>query len=105
MKLREVEKMGNEKKRGPESLRPTGPQRKDENLKRRLDSKIREVQSQESLLLFLFVENYSKILTEPMVKLAWEFMEFLKAHGYYIINEKEVFCVPLSHLVREKDLK
>ncbi|MBA7538332.1 hypothetical protein ES705_30607 [subsurface metagenome] len=97
--------MGNEKKRGPESGLPTGPQRKAENLKRRLDSKIREVQSQESLLLFLFADNYSKILAEPMVEVAWDFMEFLKSHGYYIINEKEVFCVPFSHLVRKKDLK
>jgi len=97
--------MRNEKKRGPESGRPTGPQRKDENLKRQLDSKIRDVESQESLLLFLFVANYSKILTEPMVELIWDFMEFLKCHGYCIINEKEVFCVPFSKLACKKDLK
>jgi hypothetical protein len=97
--------MRKEKKRGPESGLPTGPQRKDGNLKRRLDSKIRDVESQESLLLFLFVANRSEILPEPMVKLIWEFMDFLKSHGYYILNEKEVFCVPLSHLVRKKDLK
>lgn len=97
--------MRNEKKRGPESGLPTGPQRKNELSKRLLDSKIREVESQESLLLFLFVENCPKILTEPMIELVWNFMEFLKSNGYLIINEKEVFCVPLSHLVRKKDLK
>ncbi|GAH92464.1 unnamed protein product [marine sediment metagenome] len=96
--------MSKEKKRGPEGQRPTGPQRQG-NLERRLDSKIRDVESQESLLLFLFVANCSEILPEPMVKLIWEFMEFLKSNGYLIINEKEVFCVPLSHLVRKKDLK
>ncbi|MBA7646279.1 hypothetical protein ES703_54041 [subsurface metagenome] len=96
--------MSNEKKRGPLNCEPRDPQRKD-CPKRLLDSKIREVKSQESLLLFLFVANYSKILTEPMVELIWDFMEFLKSHGYYIINEKEVFCVPFSHLVRKKDLK
>ncbi|GAI64819.1 unnamed protein product [marine sediment metagenome] len=97
--------MRKEKKRGPESGLPTGPQRKGQSLKRRLDSKIREVESQETLLMFLFVANCSEILPEPMVKLIWEFMEFLKSNGYLIINEKEVFCVPLSHLVRKKDLK
>jgi len=97
--------MRKEKKRGPESGLPTGPQRKDENLKRLLDSKIAEIKSQESLLLFLFVANRSEILREPMVELIWEFMEFLKSNGYLIINEKEVFCIPFSHLVRKKDLK
>ncbi|MBA7633430.1 hypothetical protein ES703_40996 [subsurface metagenome] len=96
--------MSNEKKSGPLNCEPKDPQRKDES-KRLLNSKIAEIKSQESLLLFLFVANRSEILPEPMVKLIWEFMDFLKSHGYYIMNEKEVFCVPLSHLVRKKDLK
>lgn len=97
--------MRNEKKSGPPSNEPRGPQRKDQSLKRRLDSKIADVKSQESLLLFLFVQNCSEILTEPMIELAWDFMEFLKSNGYYIVNEKEVFCVPFSHFVRKKDLR
>lgn len=96
--------MRNEKKKEPATRKPADSKRK-ELSKRQLDSKIAEVKSQESLLLFLFVANRSEILTEPMVKLTWEFMEFLKSHGYYIINEKEVFCVPFSHLVRKKDLR
>jgi len=96
--------MRNEKKRGPGTRKPSGPQRLVET-KRLLDSKIAEIKSQESLLLFLFVGYRSGILTEPMVELIWEFMEFLKSGGYYIVNEKEVFCVPFSHLVKEKDLK
>jgi hypothetical protein len=35
----------------------------------------------------------------------WEFMEFLKAHGYNIINEKELFVIPFSKLVCVADLK
>lgn len=97
--------MGNEKKSGPPSNEPRGPQRKDESLQRQLDSKIRDVESQESLLLFLFVENYSKILTEPMIQVVWDFMEFLRSHGYHIVNGEEVFCVPFSHLVCKKNLK
>lgn len=97
-----------DKKRGPVSQILTGPKRKDGShvlSSRLLNSKIRETQSQESLLLFLFAENYSKTLTEPMAELAWEFMEFLKSTGYCIVNEKEVFCFPFSHLVEKKKLK
>ena len=32
-------------------------------------------------------------------------MEFLKSSGYYIINERKVFCVPFSHLVEKKNIK
>jgi hypothetical protein len=87
------------KKREPATRKPTGSQRK-ELPKRLLDSKIREVKSQESLLLFLFADNYSKILAEPMVEVVWDFMEFLKSQDYYIINGKEVFCFPASKLIR-----
>ncbi|GAH92985.1 unnamed protein product [marine sediment metagenome] len=96
--------MKDEKKRGPDSRQPTGPQRKAE-AKRLFDSKIAEIKSQASLLLFLFVADHSKILTEPMVQMIWDFMEFLRSHGYHIVNEKEVFCVPFSHLACMADLK
>ena len=92
------------KKRGPASGQPTGPQRKDRS-RRLLDSKIAEIKSQQSLLLFLFVANCSKILTEPMVEMLWEFMEFLGSHGYSIVSEREIFCIPFSHLVCVADLK
>ena len=88
-----------QKKREPATRKPADSKPKVVT-KGLLDSKIREVKSQESLLLFLSVENYPKILTEPMIELVWNFMEFLKRHGYYIINEKEVFCFPASKLVR-----
>jgi len=93
-----------EKKKEPATRKPADSKRK-ELSKRRLDSKIAEVNSQEWLLLFLFVANYSKILAEPMVELVWDFMEFLKSAGYYIINEKEVFCFPASKLVRLSGLE
>lgn len=92
-------------KRGPGEVKQPGPQRMTEKAKRLFDSKVKEIKSQESLLLFLFVENQSKILTGPMIELIWNFMEFLKSNGYYIVNEKEVFCFPASKLVRLKDLK
>ncbi|MBA7553637.1 hypothetical protein ES705_46231 [subsurface metagenome] len=87
------------KKREPATRKPAGSQSKVET-KDLLDSKIREAKSQESLLLFLFADNYSKILAEPMVEVVWDFMEFLKSQDYYIINGKEVFCFPASKLIR-----
>jgi len=93
-----------EKKREPATGGSTDSQRK-VCTKRRLDSKIREVKSQESLLLFLFVENCSEILTEPMIELVWDFLEFLKSYGYLIINKEEVFCFPASKLVELSGLK
>jgi len=93
-----------EKKRGAETRQATAPKRKAE-AKRLFDFKLREIESQESLLLFLFVANHSKILTEPMIELIWNFMEFLKSEGYQIVNEKEVFCFPFSKLVCKGGLR
>ena len=104
MKLWEVKKMHAKKKTGLDSRQPTSPQRKTE-ARRQLDSKIAEIKSQQSLLLFLFVANCSKILTEPMVEMLWEFMEFLKDHDYNIVHEKEIFAIPFSKLVCVADLK
>ncbi|MBA7542046.1 hypothetical protein ES705_34362 [subsurface metagenome] len=96
--------MRDKKKRGLANRKPTSPQRRLET-KRQLDSKIAEIKSQDSLLLFLFVENCPKILTEPMIELVWDFLEFLKSQGYYIVNKREVFCVPFGKLVCKADLK
>ncbi len=96
--------MKDQRKKGPAADVQTGPKRKDES-ERLFDSKVKEIKSQESLLLFLFVENHSKILTDSMIELIWNFMEFLKSNGYHIVNEKEVFCVPFSHLVVAENLK
>ncbi|MBA7610231.1 hypothetical protein ES703_17438 [subsurface metagenome] len=52
--------------------------------KRLLESKIREIQSQESLLLFLFVESQPPVVSEPMLDAIWRFMEWLKKKGYII---------------------
>jgi len=92
------------KKEGSGTHKPTDPKRKDES-ERLFKFREKEVKSQESLLLFLFASSQPKILEEPMVELIWNFMEFLKSNGYYIVNEKEVFCFPFSKLVRKGDLK
>jgi len=91
-----------EKKRRPSVVKQPAPQRMTGKIKRQFNSKLREIKSQESLLLFLFVANHSEILTEPMIELIWNFMEFLKSEGYQIVNEKEVFCFPFSKLARKE---
>ena len=72
-----------EKKKGPAAVKQTGPKRKDES-KRLLELRIKEVQSQESLLLFLFVEGQPPVVSEPMLDAIWRFMEWLKKKGYII---------------------
>ncbi len=72
-----------EKKKGPAAVKQTGPRCKDES-KHLLELRIKEIQSQESLLLFLFVEDQPPVVSEPMLDAIWRFMEWLKKKGYVI---------------------
>lgn len=72
-----------EKKKGSAAVKQADPKRMVET-KRLLESKIREIQSQESLLLFLFVESQPPVVSEPMLDAIWRFMEWLKKKGYII---------------------
>ncbi len=69
-----------ENKKGPAAGKQTDPKQ----VKPHLHSKIAEIKSQESLLLFLFAEWRKDIMTDPMMDIIWEFMEFLKIAGYFI---------------------
>ncbi|MBA7524247.1 hypothetical protein ES705_16384 [subsurface metagenome] len=93
-----------EKKKGPAGVNQTDPRCKDES-KHLLELRIKEVQSQESLLLFLFVESQPPVVSEPMLDAVWRFMEFLKASDYHVINGKEVFCFPFGKMVELSKLK
>lgn len=97
--------MRDQKKKGPATAEQTGPKRKDDQTKRILHSKICEIKSQESLLLFLFVEFQQNIITEPMLDAIWQFMEFLKTSGYHTISEKKVFCLPFGKMAELSKLK
>ena len=72
-----------EKKKGSAGVNQTDPKCKDES-KHLLELRIKEVQSQESLLLFLFVESQPPVVSEPMLDAIWRFMEWLKKKGYII---------------------
>lgn len=93
-----------DKKKGPEIRKPAGPMQAAEAA-HVLYSKIREIKSQESLLLFLFVESQKNIILEPMLDAIWEFMEFLKTDGYHIVSGKKVFCFPFGKMAELSKLK
>lgn len=91
-------------KKGSAAVKRTDPRHSTE-VKRLLKSKQKELESQESKLLFLFVEFHPDIVSEPMLDAIWSFLKFLKKSGYHIIDGKTVFCFPFSHTVKLKDLK
>lgn len=93
-----------DKKKGPETRKPADPKQAAEAA-HILHTKIREIRSQESLLLFLFVESQQNIIAEPMLDAIWEFMEFLKANGYHVISGKKVFYFPFDKMVELSKLK
>lgn len=93
-----------DKNKGPDAVKQPDPKRKDVS-KRLLHAKIREIKSQESLLLFLFVESQQNIITEPMLDVIWQFMEFLKDSGYHTISGKKVFCFPFGKMAELSKLK
>lgn len=96
--------MKDKKKKGPDAVKRPSPMQAAEAT-RMLHSKIREIKSQESLLLFLFVESQQNIILEPMLDAIWEFMEFLKARGYHIVSGKKVFCFPFGRMAELSKLK
>lgn len=71
------------KKKGPDAVKQPDPKCEDGS-KHLLELRIKEVQSQESLLLFLFVESQPPVVSEPMLDAIWRFMEWLKKKGYII---------------------
>ena len=94
-----------EKNKGPAAGKPIGPKRKAE-AKRFLKSKQEEINSQEARLFLKFAETHPQAdLTLPVVGAIWSFLKFLKKNGYHIINEKTIFCFPLSCMAKFKNLK
>ena len=88
------------KVRGSPTIRPTDPQRMTE-IKRLLDSKKKELDSQGAQLLLKFLGVHPEINTTlAITKALWSFLKFLKSSRFYIISEEEVFCFPLNKMVR-----
>lgn len=87
------------KERGSPARKPTDPQRK-RKAKRLLDSKKKELDSQEAQLLLKFLGVHPEIdTTLAIVEVLWSFLKFLKKSRLCIISEEEVFCFPLKKMV------
>lgn len=85
----------NKKERGPAARKPTGPKHKTE-VKRLIKSKIKELESQETQLLFLFVESQEDVVSELMLDAIWKFMEWLRKNDYIILDAKRMVKLSLE---------
>lgn len=74
-------------------------------VKRLLHSKIQEFDNQESKIFLKFLDKQPEaVLKRDAVELVWAFIMFLKNSGYHILHENTIFCMPLTRLVKMKDL-
>jgi len=78
---------------------------KTKKVKRLLHSKIKKFDNQESQLFLKFLASQpDAILKHDAVELVWTFIMFLKSSGYHILHGNTIFCMPLTRLVKMKDL-
>jgi len=65
-----------------------------------------ELKSKDGLIFLEFLKAHERIkFSLGTIETIWGFIKFLRANGYYIVNENNVFCVPFSHLVDQSELK
>jgi len=78
---------------------------KTKKVKRILHSKIQKFDNRESQLFLKFLATQpDAILKHDAVELVWTFIMFLKSSGYHILHGNTIFCMPLTRLVKMKDL-
>ena len=74
-------------------------------VKRLLHAKKREFDSRESKLFLEFLGTQPEtILKHDVVELVWAFIMFLKKNGYHILHGNTIFCMPLTRMIKMKDL-
>lgn len=79
--------------------------RKTKKVKRLLNSKIRRHDYRESQLFLKFLATQPEtVLKRDKVELVWTFITYLKTSGYHILHGNTIFCMPLTRLVKMKDL-
>ncbi|MBA7700627.1 hypothetical protein ES703_109347 [subsurface metagenome] len=83
------------KKIGPAARKPAGPKQATEAT-RLIKSKIKELDSQETQLLFLFVESQEDVVSELMLDAIWKFMEWLRKNDYIILDAKRMVKLSLE---------
>ena len=78
---------------------------KTKKVKRLLHSKIRKFDSRESQLFLKFLGTQpDTILKHDAVELVWTFIMFLKSSGYHVLHGNTIFCMPLTRMIKMKDL-
>ena len=65
-----------------------------------------ELKSKDGLIFLEFIKAHKRVkFSLGTIETMWGFIKFLRANGYYIINENTVFCVPFSQLVDRSEPK
>jgi len=78
---------------------------KTRKVKRLLHSKIRIDDYQESQVFLKFLaEQPESVLKHDVVEVVWAFIMFLKKNGYHILHGNTIFCMPLTRMIKMKDL-
>lgn len=104
-KLERRSRLNEKKEKGSPALQHNDPSRKTE-VKRFLKSKKKELESPEAQLFLNFLATWPLAdVTLLACEMTWGFIQWLKKAGYHIIDERTVFCIPFSHLVKKADLK
>jgi len=79
---------------------------KTKKIKRLLHSKIPKDDYQESQLFLKFLATQQDaVLKRDTVELVWTFITYLKNNGYHILHGNTIFCMPLTRLIKIKDLE
>ncbi len=85
------------KETGPAARKPTGPKQAAEATRLiKSKIKIKELESQETQLLFLFVESQQDVISELMLDAIWKFMEWLRKNDYIILDAKRMVKLSLE---------
>jgi len=59
-----------------------------------------ELKSKDGLIFLEFIKAHKRVkFSLGTIKTLWDFIKYLRANGYYIINENNIYCVSFSHLV------
>lgn len=78
---------------------------KTKKVKRLLRSKMGELDNRESQLFLKFLASQpDPVLKLDAVELVWTFIMFLKNSGYHILHGNTIFCMPLTRMIKMKDL-
>ena len=102
--------MKEEKQERRELKRTTKYERQDlkqkiKKVKRLLHPKMGELDNRESQLFLKFLGTQPEpVLKLNAVELVWTFIMFLKNSGYHVLHGNTIFCMPLTRLVKMKDL-